>query len=89
MEFNSKTHKVILSSIKTEPELKAFRFFLKGCELPRHQEEVEELKDDIIQCKETTDDKEFMEALAEFFNSAILRHQEDIDEINILLRGLK
>lgn len=82
MKFDGKTHKVEISSL-TADEAKVFVNFLEG-EKIRHEENIWSAERDITYYSQRGN-----ETMIEFDKSAILRHQEDIEQIDILLETTK
>ena len=86
MQFNKKTHKVKLSTLN-EDEAAAFVAFL-WVERDRHKWAIEDAKFK-SEAGDETDLTLEDEAYINFWQSAILRHREDIINIDKLIQKLK
>jgi len=88
MIFNTDTHKVIIETLDGE-EIEAYIDFLTG-EIARHEEAIDDAYDYIVLCER--DGYGRRKALIKLYESAIIRHQEDIkssEECIKRARGLR
>jgi len=88
MKFDTRTHKAIIETLNGE-EVGAYIDFLTG-EIARHEDAICDAYDCIVLCER--DGYVRRKALIKLYESAIVRHQEDIrssEECIRKARGLK